>query len=169
MTKFSGDEHPIAQVPEPIAIPRRSAGIGRAQMVVLAVSIAAIAWGAWSTRAILDLRARPAPLVKVQLGALVAEYVRTQARSAGSPEQIRTETALFMKSLDASLARRTRDGHVVLVSEAVIGGSVPDITAVVRREIHARLTPPHPASDSGTEARMRDYLQQTGGANGPAR
>lgn len=169
MTQLPGDERPIAQRPEPLAIPRRPVGLGRTRLAVLAVSIAAIAWGAWSTRAILDLRARPAPFVKVQLGALVAEYVRTQARSAGSPEQIRTETAQFMKSLDASLARRTRDGHVVLVSEAVIGGSVPDITAVVRREIHARLTPPHPASDSGTEARMRDYLQQTGGANGPAR
>lgn len=169
MTHVPGDEHPIAQSPEPLAIPRRSVGIGRAQLVMLAVSMAAIAWGAWSTRAILDLRARPAPFVKVELGALVAEYVRAQARSAGSPEQLRTETALFMKSLDASLARRTRDGHVILVSEAVVGGAVPDITALVRREIHARLTLPPPANDGGTEARMREYLEQAGGVHAPVR
>lgn len=169
MTRLPGDERPIAQSPEPEAIPRRPAGIGRAQLAVLAVSIAAIVWGAWSTRAILDLRAQPAPFVKVQLAALVAEHVRAQARSAGSPEQIRTDTALFMKSLDDSLARRTRDGHVVLVSEAVIGGSVPDITAAVRREIQARLPSPHPASAGGSRAGMDDYLQQTGVTNAPAR
>ncbi|ODU77589.1 MAG: hypothetical protein ABT10_24415 [Novosphingobium sp. SCN 63-17] len=135
-------------------------------VLALMVVVAGLAWGAWTTRAILDLRRAPAPFVKVQLGGLVADYVRAQARSATPPDQMGAQTQAFMKLLDAALAREAHAGRVVLVSEAVAGGSVPDITESVRREVYAKMPAPRTAVDGGTEARMRDWLIRDGGSDG---
>lgn len=135
-------------------------------MLALMVVVAGLAWGAWTTRAILDLRRAPAPFVKVQLGGLVADYVRAQARSATPPDQMGAQTQAFMKLLDVALAREAHAGRVVLVSEAVAGGSVPDITETVRREVYAKMPALRTAADGGTEARMRDWLIRNGGPDG---
>jgi len=156
----------------PIAPPPASAPFARRErrngppVLALMVVVAGLAWAAWTTRAILDLRRAPVPFVKVQLGGLVADYVRAQARSATPPDQMGAQTQAFMKLLDAALARETRAGRVVLVSEAVAGGSVPDITETVRREVYAKMPAPRTAADGGTEARMRDWLMRNGGSDG---
>lgn len=169
MNEPSGTDCPTASSPDPVPLPRGRTGIGRAQVMLLIVCVAGLVWGAWTTRAILDLRARPAPFVKVQLERLVAEYVRAQARSATPPDRIDTETAVFMKVLDASLARHARAGEVVLVSEAVVGGTVPDITAAVRREVYARLPVPSGGNDAVPNAGSADGLQNGGGQDGAGR
>lgn len=168
MTETSGDASLVISSPKLGAIPSRRAGIGRAHVMILVVAVAGLVWGAWMTRSILDLRGRPAPFVTVQLEGLVAEYVRAQARSAKSPDQIGTETTMFMKLLDASVARRARAGKVVLVSEAVVGGSVPDITGSVRREIYAHLPAPRLARNGGS-ATLTGDLEHRGGADGASR
>ncbi|MEO0031278.1 MAG: hypothetical protein RIS94_1036 [Pseudomonadota bacterium] len=156
----------------PPAPPSPSASGARVQrnngwpVLVLLIVAVCLAWGVWTTRAILDLRRAPTPFVKVQLGALVAEYVRAQARSATPPDQIGTQTQAFMQLLDVALAREAHAGRVVLVSEAVAGGSVPDITERVRREIYARMPAPRAAADGASDTRMRAWLPQNGGSDG---
>lgn len=156
----------------PISPPPASAPFGRRPrrngppVLALMVVVVGLAWAAWTTRAILDLRRAPVPFVKVQLGGLVADYVRAQARSATPPDQIGAQTQAFMKLLDVALAREAHAGRVVLVSEAVAGGSVPDITESVRREVYGRMPPPRAGAEGGTEARMRAWLAQNGGSDG---
>ncbi len=151
-------------------------GIARGQVLALAALIGALCWGAWMTRVILDVRAAPARVVKVQLASLVGAYVRTEARGDTPPDQIADRTAQFMKVLDATIARHARGGQIVLVSEAVVGGSVPDITGDIAREVRATLpalqTAPASARSADpvgqrreagdVETRMRDYLLHEG-------
>lgn len=157
---------------------RPRGGIARGQVLLVAALIGVLCWGAWMTRAILDLRAAPSRVVKVQLASLVGDYVRAEARGNASPDQIGPRTAQFMKVLDATIARHARGGQIVLVSEAVVGGRVPDITADIDREVRVTLPTVQPAPspprlddpagqrrDAGdVEARMRDYLLHGGAA-----
>lgn len=155
----------------------RARGIGRAHVLAVACAIAGLAWGSWTTRAVLDLRASPTRIAKVRLQSLVGDYVRAQARSATPPDQIGPATARFMTMLDAAIARHARAGEVVLVSEAVVGGDVRDVTDQIRREVYAQVPVPRAAegvpdsaqdraSGGDVEARMRDYLLHAGAANG---
>lgn len=152
------------------------AGTVRGQVMLVAALIGVLCWGAWMTRAVLDLRAGPARVVKVQLASLVGDFVRAEARGNASPDQIGPRTAQFMKVLDATIARHARGGQIILVSEAVVGGSVPDITADIAHEVRLTLPAVQPASSlpgpgdptgqrrdaGGVEARMRDYLLHEG-------
>jgi hypothetical protein len=102
--------------------------------------------------------------------------VRTEARGDTPPDQIGPRMAQFMKVLDATIAHHARDGQIVLVSEAVVGGSVPDITGDIAREVRAILPASQPAPASprladpaghdreagDVETRMRDYLLHEG-------
>lgn len=155
---------------------RPRSSIARGQVLLVAGLIGVLCWGAWMTRAILDLRAAPARVAKVQLASLVGDYVRAEARGNASPDQIGPRTAQFMKVLDATIARHARGGQIILVSEAVVGGSVPDITAEIAREVRLTLPAVQLASSSpghgdasgqrrdagDVEARMRDYLLHEG-------
>jgi len=165
--------------PAPVSDRKRtqgSRGVTRGQVLRVAGLIGALCWGAWITRAILDMRAAPAHVVKVQLASIVGNYVRAEARGDTPPDQIGPHMAQFMKVLDATIARHARRGQIVLVSEAVVGGGVPDITGEIAREVRATLpasqsapAPPRlavPATSDreagNVEARMRDYLLHEG-------
>lgn len=155
---------------------RSRGGIARGQVLAVAALIGVLCWGAWVTRGILDLRAGQARVVKVQLARLVGDFVRAEARGNASSDQIGLRTAHFMKVLEATIARHARGGQILLVSEAVVGGSVPDITADIAREVQVTLpaqppTPSPPASgdpagrrrDGGdVEGPMRDDLLHEG-------
>lgn len=144
----------------------------RRQFLTMACLIALLCWGAWMTRSILDMRPTPLRVVKVQLAGLVGSYVRAQARTDASPDEIAARTAQFMTALDLAIARHAHDGQIVLVSEAVVGGNVPDITAAIAAEMRrVAATPALRASKgrqdgnpeaSDVETRMRDYLLREG-------
>ena len=111
--------------------------------------VAAGLWGAWVTKNLMASEGT-APMARVQLSAIVGEYVQAQARSATPPEQVTAETQAFMAEIQRSLEARGQRGQVVLVGEAVLAGNVPDITAELRREVYAKVRMPRAAAaDAG--------------------
>jgi hypothetical protein len=134
---------------EPAAtMPRRRpvfAGYTGPQLLIGAAVLVLLIWGMWVTRA---LTAAPRQhIVKANLSRIVGDYVQAQARSATPPDQVRAQMQQFMASLDTELQRRSAQGQVVLVGEAVLSKSVPDITAEVVTSIYAGgVARPRPAA-----------------------
>lgn len=120
--------------------PRRFAGLSPAALVLAGSIVVALLWGAWATREILALEARE--VVSVELGAIIGEFVEAEARSGRAPEDSQARTLAYLKALEASVAALGRQGRTVLVAEAVVAGSVRDLTTEVRAEVARRLRTP---------------------------
>lgn len=119
-------------------------------IVIVALGVALLLWMAWITKAVMaggDIRP---VFAAVRLQPLVEEYVQAQARTTSPEEQVTRETQAFMARLDAELKKRGAQGTTVLVAEAVLSKDVPDITAEVRRAVHADV--PLPAASAATGA-----------------
>ena len=109
--------------------PARFAGLTYAQLGLMAAALAAAMWGLWATSKILALDDRR--VVSVRLAAIVNDFVTAEARSGTPPDQLTARTRAFMGALDSVLKSRAADGQVVLVGEAVVAASVPDVTMEV--------------------------------------
>lgn len=94
-------------------------------------------WGVWATRSLLALEKRQ--VVTVQLSRIMGDFVEAEARSGRPPEQTRGEVEAYLRAVQASVERLGRDGHTVLVAEAVVAGSVPDMTDAVRADVARRM------------------------------
>lgn len=136
---------------EPVATgsvrPRRVvfAGYTAGQLLVGAAVLMALIWGMWVTKTVIG--EPPQHIVKADLSRIVGNYVQAQARSATPPAQVEAQMKLFMASLDDELQRRGAKGQVVLVGEAVLSKSVPDITGDVMKAVYAAgVRMPQPAS-----------------------
>jgi len=102
--------------------------------LVLAISMAAsTAWGFWATGKLLELERRE--VVTVQLGRIMGDFVEAEARSGRPPEETRERVQAYLKAVDASVRKLGREGRTVMVAEAVVAGSAPDLTEVVRAEV----------------------------------
>lgn len=111
------------------------AGLTLAQLGLGVLAIAAIIWAMWATRLLLAPEAQR--LASARLSEIVGEYVQAEARSAAPPAQVEAEMRRFMASLDRELGRRSGNGQVVLVGEAVLTRNIPDITDDLRRAVYA--------------------------------
>ncbi len=144
-----------AATPAPVAPRRRPvfAGFTGPQLLVGAAVVMLLIWGMWVTR---TLTAAPQQhIVKANLSRIVGDYVQAQARSATPPEQVRAQMQQFMASLDTELQRRSAQGQVVLVGEAVLSKSVPDITGDVVSAVYAGgVTRPRPAAQQVAPSAM---------------
>lgn len=120
----------------------RHRGLPPAAFVVGGLAVAALLWGAWVTKNILDPAVVKAPIASVRLESIIGEYVQAQARNNTPPELVTQQTQAFMAALGAELKARGADGTTVMVGEAVLSQNVPDITADVRRSIYAKLPVP---------------------------
>lgn len=129
----------------------------------------ALLWGIWATHAILGLKQDANHLVKVQLADLVREYVQNEARSGAAPEQITAQTASFLKALNAAVNAHARAGEVVLLSNAVVDGAVPDITPAIRNEVYARAPAPQSGPMQGASPSLPSLFQGNGGVGGTAK
>ena len=109
--------------------PARFAGLTYAQIALMAAALAAGIWGMWATAKIFALEDRR--VVSVRLAAIVNDFVTAEARSGTPPDQLTARTRTFMTALDSVLKKRAADGQVVLVGEAVVAASVPDVTMEV--------------------------------------
>ena len=91
-------------------------------------------------------------VVSVRLASIVNDFVAAEARSGTAPDQLETRTRAFMGALDSVLKKRAAGGEVVLVGEAVIASSVPDVTndvvadlsRIVRMPVAAAMPPAIP-------------------------
>ena len=130
------------------------AGFTRTQLLVgLALALGLI-WSMWVTKAL--VAPREEHIVKASLSTIVGEYVSAQARSASPPAQVEAEMRAFMSSLDHELQRRSANGQVVLVGEAVLTKNVPDITDSLKKAVYSSgIRQPRPAS-----AQEMQQLQQ---------
>jgi len=126
----------------PAAPPRR---MGWMPVALVGGLVAAGLWGAWVTKNLMAEEGT-APMARVQLSAIVGEYVQAQARSATPPEQVTAETRAFMAEIQRNLEARGARGQIVLVGEAVLAGNVPDITASLRKEVYTKVRMPQPAT-----------------------
>ncbi|RZL75274.1 MAG: hypothetical protein EOP66_11130 [Sphingomonas sp.] len=130
------------------------AGYTAAQLLIAAALVLALVWAMWVTKVV--TAEKPQHIVKADLSRIVGEYVQAQARSATPPDQVQAQMRTFMASLDTELQRRGAAGEVILVGEAVLSKSVPDITADVARAVYASgVKTPMPA----TPAQMGSMMQ----------
>lgn len=109
--------------------PAQFAGLTSSQLALMAVALTAAIWSMWATAKIFALEDRR--VVSVRLAAIVNDFVTAEARSGTPPDQLTARTRAFMTALDAVLKSRAADGQVVLVGEAVVAASVPDVTMEV--------------------------------------
>lgn len=136
------------QATAPAAPPRR---IGWMPVALVGGLVAAGLWGAWVTKNLMAEEGT-APMARVQLSAIVGEYVQAQARSATPPAQVTAETRAFMAEIQRNLEARGASGQIVLVGEAVLAGNVPDITASLRKEVYTKVRMPQPAAPNPDQA-----------------
>jgi len=137
------------------------AGFTRGQPLGGAALAVALVWGMWVTKTLL---APPAErIVSARLSTIVGEYVQAQAHSASPPAQVEAEMRRFMGTLDQELQRRSREGEIVMVGEAVLSKNVPDITESIKKAVYASgIAFPKQASAQ----QMLGLQRETGGPEG---
>ena len=145
---------PAAIVSKPNAV---FAGYTASQLLIGAAILIALVWAMWVTRVI--TADKPQHIVKADLSRIVGEYVQAQARSATPPDQVQAQMRTFMASLDTELQRRGAEGQIVLVGEADLSKSVPDITADVAKAVYASgVKAPVPATQGQMGAMMQGQV-----------
>jgi hypothetical protein len=94
-------------------------------------------WGLWATDKLLALEKRE--VVTVQLSGIMGDFVEAEARAGRSPEETRQRVQAYLKAVEASVGQLSREGRTVLVAEAVVAGSTPDLTEEVRADVARRM------------------------------
>lgn len=161
--------------PPPGLLNRTIAGQPMRRWLLLAGAGALAVWAVWATRVLVDLRRERQPIAQVRLSDIVGEYVRDAARSSLPAEEVSRQTGRFLKALNEVVAAQGAGGRIILLSNAVVSGEVPDITAQVRAQVYSRVSRliaapspspspvpspvplPAPASGDGT-GQMRGYI-----------
>jgi hypothetical protein len=130
------------------AAPRRFAGCLAGALAITASLLGSTLWGAWATHKIVTLERRE--VVTVQLSRIMGDFVEAEARSGRPPKQMKARVETYLKAVEASVAKLGKQGRTVLVAEAVVAGTVPDLTGEVRADV-ARAgwgLSPMPAADA---------------------
>jgi hypothetical protein len=94
-------------------------------------------WGVWATDKLLALEKRE--VVTVQLSRIMGDFVEAEARAGRDPQQTRRRVEAYLKAVEASVEHLGREGRTVLVAEAVVSGSTPDLTETVRADVARRM------------------------------
>lgn len=99
--------------------------------------VASTLWGVWATDKLLALEKRE--VVTVQLSRIMGDFVEVEARAGRDPQETRRRVEAYLKAVEASVEHLGRDGRTVLVAEAVVSGSTPDLTETVRADVARRM------------------------------
>jgi hypothetical protein len=106
--------------------------------IALALSmVGSTLWGLWATDKLLALEKRE--VVTVQLSGIMGDFVEAEARAGRTPEETRQRVQAYLKAVEASVGQLSREGRTVLVAEAVVAGSTPDLTEAVRADVARRI------------------------------
>ena len=134
--------------------PRRGfAGFSWGQIAGGTALVAALIWGGWATRELMILKERR--IVSISLAGMANDFIMAEARSGASPEQVDSDTRHFMAAMQRTLQERAAAGETIVVSEAVVAASMPDITPEIRAavgEFIKRNPPPRVAAAAPSPA-----------------
>ena len=115
----------------------RLASINLTAVVVGVGMIGQVLWGIWATDKLLTLV--KLEVVTVQLSRIMGDFIEAEARAGRPPEETRLRVQAYLKAVEASVQRLGREGRTVLVAEAVVAGSTPDLTQSVRADVVRRM------------------------------
>ena len=115
----------------------RLASINLTAVVVGVGMIGQVLWGVWATDKLLTLEKRE--VVTVQLSRIMGDFIEAEARAGRPPEETRLRVQAYLKAVEASVQKLGREGRTVLVAEAVVAGSTPDLTQSVRADVVRRM------------------------------
>jgi hypothetical protein len=115
----------------------RLASINLTAVVVGVGMIGQVLWGVWATDKLLTVEKRE--VVTVQLSRIMGDFIEAEARAGRPPEETRLRVQAYLKAVEASVQRLGREGRTVLVAEAVVAGSTPDLTQSVRADVVRRM------------------------------
>ena len=115
----------------------RGLAISPTAMLLAASMIGSTLWGVWATDRLLTLEKRE--VVTVHLSQIMGEFIEAEARAGRPPEETRMRVELYLKAVEASVQALGREGRTVLVAEAVVSGSAPDLTESVRADVARRI------------------------------
>lgn len=115
----------------------RLASINLTAVVVGVGMIGQVLWGVWATDKLLTLEKRE--VVTVQLSRIMGDFIEAEARAGRPPEETRLRVQAYLKAVEASVQKLGREGRTVLVAEAVVAGSTPDLTQSVRADVMRRM------------------------------
>jgi hypothetical protein len=115
----------------------RGLALSPTAMLLGASMIGSALWGIWATDRLLALEKRE--VVTVQLSRIMGEFIEAEARAGRPPEETRMRVQLYLKAVEASVKALGREGRTVLVAEAVVSGSAPDLTESVRADVARRI------------------------------
>ena len=116
------------------------AGLSVSTLVLAGSLLGAALWGGWATREIMTLERRE--VVTVQLARIMGDFVEAEARGGQPAEETQARVAAYLGAVELSVAALAREGRTVLVAEAVVAGSVPDLTDEVRADVARRMGVP---------------------------
>lgn len=119
------------------SILRRLAGVSWGAVVLALALPGAALWGVWTTERLHALERRE--IVTVELSSLMGEFVEAEARSGRPPEVMQARVEAYLAAVEASVERLDREGRTVLIAEAVVAGSAPDLTYQVRADVARRM------------------------------
>src|SRR3546814_17190617 len=74
-------------------------------------------------------------IVSISLAGMANDFIMAEARSGASPEQVDSDTRHFMAAMQRTLQERAAAGETIVVSEAVVAASMPDITPEIRAAV----------------------------------
>ena len=116
---------------------RTFAGVPISTLVLAVLLLVMAGWAAWATRELLVLRSHR--IVSVSLTSLVRDFVVAEARAGGSQEQATAKVRLYLDATGAAVKSLEDQGYTVLVSEAVLGHAVPDVTMQLKTAVDAKV------------------------------
>lgn len=112
---------------------RRILGWRLDALTLVLVLLGLILWGAWLTHEVTKMQQRR--IVSVSLQSLVGAYVEASAREGLSEAQAQERTQAYLAAVEAAVASLNDGRTTVLVSEAVLGRTVPDVTEAVEAAV----------------------------------
>lgn len=147
---------------------RGFAGFSWGQIAGGTALVAALVWGGWATRELMILKERR--IVSISLAGMANDFIMAEARSGASPEQVDSDTRHFMAAMQRTLQERAAAGETIVVSEAVVAASMPDITPEIRAavgEFIKRNPPPRVAAAAPAPAPAMPGMMPTAPMRAP--
>jgi len=101
------------------------------------VVVAAILWIIWVSISL--TRNQKPEIMQVRLSEIMNEFVDAEARKDGDPEVTRETIAHYLKIMEDTVADMSREGRVMIVSEAIVSPNTPDATPLLKQRIAQKL------------------------------